>query len=135
MLGVKFMAVTTLELRKAIDSLKIALDLYKSSLHQDIEIQKAFRDACIQRFEYSIELSWKVAMKLLGSATAAAKPAIREMARNNLINNPERWIEFIEHRNNTPESYDEDAAQTVLKATTEFFVEASSLINKLEQFQ
>lgn len=118
------------ELKKAIQSLNEAILLHEKE--SNLESKKAFRDACIQRFEYSIELCWKVSMKTLGSNTAAAKPAIREMARNNLINNPEIWLSFIEARNHTSHSYDEDTAIQVFKKILEFYPEAHNLIQKLE---
>lgn len=93
----------------------MSIDLLKKSVatSSNVEEQKAFRDACIQRFEYCIEFSWKFSMKILGSTTAAAKPAIREMARNNLINNPELWLSFVDSRYETSHAYDEDIAKKV----------------------
>ena len=84
------MSISILELEKAVQSLNEAVVLYNTT---NLEPQKkAFRDAAIQRFEFSIELSWKVSMKVLGSTTAAAKNAVREMARNNLIDDPTQWL-------------------------------------------
>ncbi len=40
------------ELDKAIVSLEKALTYYQKTPSVDEEMQKAFRDACIQRFEY-----------------------------------------------------------------------------------
>jgi hypothetical protein len=48
---------------------------------ENIELHKALRDSCIQRFEFCIELSWKTSIKILGLQTRAPKPAIREMAK------------------------------------------------------
>lgn len=67
------MAISIMELTKATRSLEEVLTLYHSSDHQTLAIKKAFRDACIQRFEYCIELAWKTSMKILGSTTMAAK--------------------------------------------------------------
>ncbi len=39
---------------------------------------------------------------------------VREMARNNLILNPELWMSFIEARNHSSHSYDEEVATKVL---------------------
>lgn len=119
------------ELEKAVNSLEKALDLYKNSANNQIEIKKAFRDACIQRFEYCIEMSWKQAMKVLGSQIMAAKPAIREMARNNLIDNPELWFDFIDSRNETSHSYDEDIAIKVFKSIELFYPEVKKLLQAL----
>lgn len=127
--------VSTLELAKAIESLKIASELYRKSIleKENIEIQKAFRDACIQRFEYCIEFSWKVSVKILGSDVKAAKPAIREMARNNLISNPEKWLGFIDSRNNTSHAYDEDVALKVYAEIESFLPEVKILLAVLEK--
>lgn len=128
------MGLSAKELSKAIDSLEQALSLYGTSTTESKE-QKAFRDASIQRFEYCVELCWKVAVKFLGSNTAAAKPAIREMARNNLITNPSEWIDFIEARNNTSHSYDEGIAQKVFVQVEKFLPEAKKLLVALEKLE
>ena len=124
------MAISVVELSKALDSLAEALDLYHapSSLGP---VRKAFRDACIQRFEYCIELCWKLSVKVLGSNTAAAKPAIREMARNNLIDDPNRWIDFIDARNNTSHSYDEEVAKKVFSEVEAFLPQSKDLLARL----
>jgi nucleotidyltransferase substrate binding protein (TIGR01987 family) len=125
-------AVSQDELIKAIKSLSEAITLYHSSAGGSLE-RKAFRDACIQRFEYCIELCWKVSVKVLGSTTAAAKPAIREMARNNLIADPNRWIDFIEARNNTSHSYDEEVAAQVFSEIEAFLPFANELLVSLKK--
>jgi nucleotidyltransferase substrate binding protein (TIGR01987 family) len=125
---------STAELKKAIESLKTSLELYNNSLNEPNEDARlAFRDACIQRFEYCIELSWKTSMKVLGSATAAAKPAVREMARNNLILDAELWFKFIEARNNSSHSYDEEVAKKVFIEIELFFPEVNKLLTVLEK--
>ena len=125
------MAVSLQELKKAIDTLEQAIALYSHATPGTPE-QKAFRDACIQRFEYGVELSWKVAMKAFGSMTAAAIPAIREMARDNLIDDPQIWFDFVEARNNSSHSYDENVAQKVFAVAIRLPSEARKLTAKLE---
>lgn len=120
------MSVSIQELEKAINSLDEALELYKSAA--DDSQRRAFRDAAIQRFEFSIELSWKTSMKILGSGTVAAKNAIRDMARSNLITDPTQWINFIDCRNETSHSYDEDVAKKVFAVIQQFLPEAQTLL-------
>lgn len=126
------MGVTLVELSKAIDSLEEVLSLFKKSAIGSAE-SKAFRDSSIQRFEYCIELSWKTSIKLMGSTTTSSKMAVREMARNNLLQNPELWLEFIDARNNTSHSYDEEIAAKVFVKINEFLPEAKQLFLKLEE--
>lgn len=127
------MSITLDELTKAASSLDIAIALLKTSSSADADTLKVIRDGCIQRFEYCIELSWKTAMKILGSQTMAAKPAIREMARNNLIDNPDLWLSFIEARNQSSHSYDEDIAQKVYAYILQFQPEVKKLIGELKK--
>lgn len=127
--------VSTTELAKAIESLKKSVHLYLESAanNSDLEIQSAFRDASIQRFEYCIEFSWKVSIKILGSDVKAAKPAVREMARNNLIHNPEKWLGFIDSRYDTSRAYDEEVAMKVFSEIESFLPEVTALLKTLEE--
>lgn len=119
------------ELVKAVHTLQIALRFAKESAGND-ERYKIARDACIQRFEYCIELAWKVSIKALGSTTRAAKPAVREMARADLISSAESWLDYIEARNNSSHSYDEDVARGVFTQIQKFNDDVASLIVKLQ---
>jgi nucleotidyltransferase substrate binding protein (TIGR01987 family) len=123
------MSVSLSELKKAIATLDEAMTF---ALQSQEPVQfKIARDACIQRFEYCIDLSWKTSMRVLGSSTKAAKPAIREMARGDLISNVEMWLEFIEARNDSSHSYDEATAQKVYTQIQIFLPEVQKLIVKL----
>lgn len=67
--------VSIKELEKAHEALIEALTFSEKSKNSNLEFKIA-RDACIQRFQFCIELSWKVSMKKLGSNTKFPKPAI-----------------------------------------------------------
>ena len=123
------MSTTIEELSKATNSLKISRDLLKVAIETEpnnIELHKLIRDGSIQRFEFCIELSWKVSMKVLGLSVLAPNPAIRDMARNNLIDNPQLWFDFLTARNKTSHTYDEEIAKIV-------YAEVAKLIPALEQ--
>lgn len=120
------------EYKKALATLGEALAFAAAKEGQDEGVFKIARDACIQRFEYCIELSWKVSMKKLGSATKFAKPAVREMARADLIPSAEQWLDFIEARNSSSHSYDENVANKIYQQIKKFAVEAGDLTMKLE---
>lgn len=122
------------ELQKAANALKIAQNLLQRS-HQDdpqnIELHKALRDSCIQRFEFCVELSWKISIKVLGLDTKAPNPAIREMAQNKLIDDPQIWFEFLLARNKTSHSYDEDVAKEVYREVERLIPELDKLLARL----
>ncbi len=124
-------SLSTEELKKAVSSLTEALVFADQVVSNDVQFKIA-RDACIQRFEYCIELAWKVSVKKLGSGTKFAKPAVREMARADLIDSAELWLEFIEARNSSSHSYDEDVAKKVYHEIKKFSVEIYKLISRLD---
>lgn len=118
------------ELSKAASTLTEGLDFANRSLGDEVRFKIA-RDACIQRFEYCIELAWKVSVKKLGSQTKFPKQAIREMARADLVHSAEVWLDFIEARNNTSHSYDEQVASKVFQQIVLFQPEVQKLIVNL----
>jgi nucleotidyltransferase substrate binding protein (TIGR01987 family) len=63
----------------------------------------------------------------------ASKNTIREMARSNLITNPSLWIKFIDGRNETSHSYDEDVAQKIYALLIEFLPYSKDLLNNLKK--
>ncbi len=125
------MALSLKELEKALSTLEESIKLHDNALPESPE-RNAFRDASIQRFEYLIEFSWKLSMKFLGSQVSAAKPAIREMARNNLVDNPEEWFLFIDAKNDTSHSYDEEIAIRVFNRAKLLPEQVKLLIEKLK---
>jgi nucleotidyltransferase substrate binding protein (TIGR01987 family) len=125
------MGISLVEFEKALLSLEQVLGLHDASAVHSPE-QLAFRDAAIQRFEYCIELAWKSAVKTLGLNTPSPKPAVRELARNNLIEDPVVWIDFIDARNRTSHIYDEAVATEVFAEIKKFMPEARKLLQKLK---
>ena len=124
-------SLSTEGLKEAIQALGEALHFAHQSVGNETQFKIA-RDACIQRFEYSIELSWKVSMKKIGSQTKFAKQAVRDMARADLIASAEQWLDFIEARNNSSHSYDENVAQKTYQQILSFHEQAQKLLIKLE---
>jgi nucleotidyltransferase substrate binding protein (TIGR01987 family) len=120
----------TSEFEKALKSLEYA---YSQTLNHSkgSDEFKLARDATIQRFEFCVELSWKISAKFLGSSSTAAKPVLREMLQNKYIINIETWFQFIEARNKSSHTYDEEIAAEVYSVVALFLPEARSLLSKL----
>lgn len=123
------MAVSADEYKKALLALQEALDLFNKA-KIDEPAKKAFRDAAIQRFEYCVELAWKLAKKSMGSSSTAPRMIIREMAQNKLIDDPTIWFSFLEARNKTSHTYDEKVAEEVFIEIVKFLPEAKLLQKK-----
>lgn len=124
------MAVSVVELEKSLNALKEAFDRLKT--RKDEVDYKINRDSCIQRFEFCIELAWRISVKHLGLNVSAPKPAIRELARAGLINNVEDWFAFLEARNKSSHTYDENIAKEVLEYALKFIPYAEELLLKIK---
>ncbi len=99
------------------------------------------RDAVIQRFEYSYELSWKMLKRHLEQVVPdpgavdqwSFKELMREAAERGLIAAVEPWIEYRHQRNLTAHAYDEEKAQRVYQSAKAFLVDATALLTELER--
>ena len=72
-------------------------------------------------------------MKVLGLSVLAPNPAIRDMARNKLIDNPQLWFDFLTARNKTSHSYDEEVAKIVYAEVEKIIPELEQLILRLKK--
>lgn len=117
------------EFEKALSSLKDAYSAYEIETHQKTKI--LFRDATIQRFEFTIELAWKVSIKFLGQNVTSPKPALLEMAQSGLIHDIQVWFDAIEARNKSSHSYDEDIALDIIQKIRGFIPHAEALLGVL----
>lgn len=118
-------------LQKALSSLKLALAQPKDEF---------VRDAVIQRFEYTYELSWKLLKRYLeeslGSATVDAfsrKDLFRVGGEQGLIDDVEVWFAYHRARNETSHTYDEKMAEQIYAVARRFADDAEKLLMALEQ--
>jgi len=99
------------------------------------------RDAVIQRFEYSFELSWKMIRRVLAAELPVPSEAgalsyrelIRTAARLGMIADPEPWFVYREQRNLTSHAYDGAKAAEVYRTALEFLPAAKTLRERLEE--
>jgi nucleotidyltransferase substrate binding protein (TIGR01987 family) len=92
---------------------------------------KLLRDATIQRFEFCVELAWKVSVKGLGLAASSPKPALRELLKSGIISDINLWFDFIEARNKSSHAYDENIAAEVFSCVSAFKGAARDLLSKI----
>lgn len=115
------------ELKKALERLKEALALDKTDI---------VRDSTIQRFEFTVELSWKALQRFLSlsgiSEALTPKNVFREGARLGLVDDPEAWIRFVDARNLSSHTYKESLAEEVYARAKELPSYVQQLIQNLE---
>ncbi|MEI6397481.1 MAG: HI0074 family nucleotidyltransferase substrate-binding subunit [Pseudomonadota bacterium] len=81
------------------------------------------RDSVMQRFEFCIDLAWKVSKKSMGTSTTAPKGVVREMAQNGFINDVQKWLLSIDMRNLCSHTYNEELAERVYQFAVAFLPE------------
>ena len=122
---------------KAIASLAAALARHAQNPRDDI-----VRDACIQRFEFTYELSHKMLKRFL-EATSANPAEFDAMPfqdlirtgseRGLLLSDWSRWKVFRTARSITSHTYDESKAREVFAIIPEFLAETSHLRDRLKE--
>lgn len=130
------------KVRLDLSSLEKAIASLERAVHRSLAApeDEEIRDAVIQRFEYSYELSWKMLKRRLelDAPTAANidalafKDLIREGAERGLIAQPQAWFEYRRQRNITAHTYDQEKAKQVHKAAMAFLQDAKGLLRELE---
>lgn len=97
------------------------------------------RDACIQRFEHTYELAFKMLKRQLEQELPSSeeldhlpfKEIIRIGAERGLIPVPERWFAYRDKRNITSHTYDEAKAREVYAVLADFAADAADLLTRL----
>jgi nucleotidyltransferase substrate binding protein (TIGR01987 family) len=99
------------------------------------------RDACIQRFEFTFELCWKMLKRRLEmDAPNAAeidgmsyRTLMRAGAEHGLLTEVTRWWVYRDKRNITSHTYDAAKAAEVAAVLPAFAQDAAALLRALEQ--
>lgn len=122
------MSLILTPLEKALTALSEALAAEKTSLN---------RDATIQRFEYSFELTWKLLKRYLSENASlkegSIKNVFRESAKLGLLNHVENWFEYLQARNLTSHTYNEKTAEATYEAAKKFLPDAMQLLAILKE--
>ncbi len=95
-----------------INALENTLTRLNESLQFDLS-QPLVVDACIQRFEFCIELTWKTLKKSLaieGIEANTPRECIQQAYSIHWINDESAWLSMLKDRNLTSHTYKEDLA-------------------------
>lgn len=101
------------DLFNAIERLKEAIGDYEEYKLDSL------KDSVIQRFEFSLELSWKAIKRYLNSEgvieATTPKQTIREAYLQGIIGNGEIWMNMLDDRNITSHTYDKKIADKIFE--------------------
>ena len=121
------------QLKTAIQRYGEMLQAYRNNVDRPPLEQEAVQDSLIKRFEYTLEVAWKICKKHLEeegfaeAATGSPKSIIRLAAQRNLINNPETWFNYLQFRQDTSHDYSSDKAEAVLDIAESFYEDVGNL--------
>jgi nucleotidyltransferase substrate binding protein (TIGR01987 family) len=126
-----------------LSSLKNALAALERGLarYQSAPADEELRDACIQRFEFTFELSWRMLKRRLemdlpdaqGVDAMSYRALIRAGAELGLIDDVPGWFVYREKRNITSHAYDAAKAAEVAAVLPEFALHARRLLERLAE--
>lgn len=114
-------------LEKAVRSLE---DIHR----QKMDVYR--RDGAIQRFEYTFELTWKMMQRVLkqqGVEAGSPKQVFRAALKIGLIDDLDKWFDFLEKRNLTVHTYNEDKADEVFNASKAFITVSKETLERLKK--
>jgi nucleotidyltransferase substrate binding protein (TIGR01987 family) len=123
-------------LHDALASLRRGLARWQTAGVQDEEL----RDACIQRFEYTFELRWKMLQRRLErdlpDARSVDAVSFRELMRSGgergLVRDVDAWMTFRDKRNTTSHTYNAAKAADVAAVLPSFANHAQALLDQLQ---
>lgn len=121
-------------LDNALGSLGRAIQRAQGALHDE-----ELRDAVIQRFEYTMDLSWKLLQRVLRTVGVpeteirTKRDLFREAARIGLLADPSAWFGYYEARNESSHTYNRVVAQRVYGKAVEFYQDALALLEKMRE--
>jgi nucleotidyltransferase substrate binding protein (TIGR01987 family) len=94
------------------------------------------RDSSIQRFEFTIDLAWKAIKAHLhekhGIACASPKSCLREAFKVGIVDHEEKWLSFVDMRNETSHTYNEELAEEVYKCLPDTISSCKKLLTTLK---
>ncbi|RLC35520.1 nucleotidyltransferase [Candidatus Shapirobacteria bacterium] len=128
-----------MELREKVEKIRDSLFRAVNRLTDALKQEKSefIRDSVVQRFEFSFELCWKL-MKLvlayLGSENCnSPRECITVSAGVGLIDNPEKWLDYLELRNLSVHMYSQKMAEDVYELASDFVEDVKKLEKVVEE--
>jgi nucleotidyltransferase substrate binding protein (TIGR01987 family) len=93
-----------------------ALTAFEIMAQEPMQVHRGNVDATIQRFEFTIELFWKLLKRILlvlGREVLYPRDILKEAYAGKLIDNENVWLKMLNDRNQTAHTYDEQLADKI----------------------
>ena len=125
-----------IEVKVQLENFENATERLKAALEYDPLELDIVMDAVIRRFEFTFETAWKsvkLAAKAVGYDCKSPKGCLKLAYRMGWIKDAARWLELLEARNLTPNTYDQETAMDVYETVKENFQVFGSLLRELKE--
>ena len=122
-------------LEDSFNSLSKALVKLKDAIEAPVDSQRFIIDATIQRFEFTIELFWKVLKKFVeneGEQAKSPREVLKKAYAFGWINNEKTWLDMLIDRNLTSHTYNENKADEIFYHIKEYYPKMKSLHDLLK---
>ncbi len=89
----------------------------------------------VQAYGFCYELAWKLMKRVLqsrGLEVGSPKDTFRKAFEEGLIDNPETWFGFLQKRNLSVHTYNEENLDLIVESFDQFSNELTRLLDKLE---
>ena len=124
-------------LKDCINSLKECESSLKAD-NIDVKMKNFIEDACIKRYEFTVETAWKTMKKYLKSEYGKSDKELtmnnifRLMEGYNLIESWQKWREYYDRLNDTSHEYNKQKAKEVLKYLSDLIKDCEYLYEQLD---
>ncbi|MBQ2610983.1 nucleotidyltransferase substrate binding protein [bacterium] len=133
------MEIDNSHLKNALNTLESSIAILEDNKHEIFA--DMLEDACIKRFEYTLEISRKLMKRILKKIYGKTEEELtvnnvfRYMQGYGLIRDWEIWRMYYEKRNNTAHEYNLSKSRELVNLIPEFLKDTKFFINKMDEMQ
>jgi len=122
----------------SLESLGKAISRFSDIVHDPGFINGVLKDqdSAIQRFEFCIELYWKVLKKILAYEkiiVQTPREVLQKSYQYHLIDDEKIWLSMLDDRNKTSHMYQEEMAAEICKRIPDYYKIMKVTYEKLEK--
>jgi len=115
-----------------------ALVALKQMVDKPMQSDRSNIDACIQRFEFTVELFWKLLKRIIesrGGTPTYPKDVLREAFKGQLIHDESIWLRMLQDRNLTSHTYNQDLADEIYQRIKTYYPMIHETYDQLKIYQ
>ena len=125
----KFMEKPAIDLSKLLKA-QAVFERFRQDMQDDRD-----QAGAVQAFEFCYELAWKMMKRVLatqGVEVGSPKDTFRKAALAKLIDDPEIWFDFLEKRNLTSHTYEQENLDAIVAVFDIFSSELDKAIQRMQ---